>query len=69
MPAVEFERLVAASPDIARHDALWRSFGYVSTGGRLFRCKDGSWTARLVWRNRGEIVSTVTYTVRGLRLT
>jgi hypothetical protein len=65
---IGFEQLLAASETIRRQHVLWTSDGYVVSGARLFRCGDGSITARVVWRNRGSVISTVTCTVRGLAL-
>lgn len=60
------DALLALDSDLARQHALWTGNGYQLTVGRLWRCKDGSWTARLVWRHPTAIVSTVTFVLRGL---
>ncbi|MGD9769468.1 MAG: hypothetical protein AB7U62_17675 [Pseudolabrys sp.] len=63
---VDFERLLAADRGLADADARWRAEGYSRSSARLWRCKDGSFTARIVWRQRGATLSTITYVVRGL---
>jgi hypothetical protein len=65
---VDFDLLLSVDGGLADADAMWLGNGYARSSGRLYRCRDGSYTARLVWRNRAEIVSTITYTVRGLVL-
>jgi hypothetical protein len=65
---VDFDLLLSVDGGLADADAMWRGNGDARAGGRLYRCRDGRYTARLVWRNRAEIISTITYTVRGLVL-
>lgn len=63
---ISFDRILAASELIRKQHSVWTADGYVATGARLYHCRDGSYTARVVWRNRAAIVSTVTCTVQGL---
>lgn len=63
---ISFDRILDASEMIRKQHTIWTADGYVATGARLYRCRDGSYTARVVWRNREAIVSTVTCTVQGL---
>lgn len=65
---IEFERLLAADAGLRMQHEVWIASGYECTGARLWRCRDGRFTARLVWRNRAAVVSTVTCTVQGLVL-
>lgn len=60
--------VLAMDDDLARQDATWRRRGYERSSCRVWRCGDGSFTARLVWRNRQATVSTITCVMRGLRL-
>lgn len=68
-PVVEYQQLLAADPLLSKKDAHLKAEGYDVTSARLWRCKDLTFTARVVWRNRASIVSTITYTIQGLRLT
>lgn len=63
---ISCEALFRLDEGLARQHEHWTAEGYSLTSGRLWRCKDGSWTARLVWRNPKSIVRTVTYVLRGL---
>lgn len=65
---ISIEKLLSADAGLARADAIWRADGYAVSGGRMWRRNDGTWTARIVWRNRDAVVSTVVYTVQGLVL-
>lgn len=65
---IDLERLLAADAGLRKQNEMWCADGYLCTGGRVWRCRDGSFTARIVWRNRAAIVSTITCTVRGLAL-
>jgi hypothetical protein len=65
---IELNTLLAADGGLARQHATWTAQGYSLTSARLWQCRDGTVTARLVWRNRAEVVSTVTWTVQGIVL-
>lgn len=65
---ISIEQLLASSDTIRKQHELWTAERYAITSARLWRCRDGSFTARVVWRNRTEIVSTVTCTVQGVIL-
>ena len=45
---VEVEQLLAADAGLRKQHEFWSEAGYQCTGGRLWRCKDGRFTARLV---------------------
>lgn len=66
--AIDFECLVKADNGIAQADALWLGQGYTRSNARLWRRQDGTYTARIVWRNRAAIASAIVYTLEGLRL-
>ena len=63
---VDISAVLGASSALADADAGWRARGYTLTSCRLWRCKDGTHTARLVWRNRHHVVETVTFVAQGL---
>ncbi len=63
--AIEFDRLLAVDAELAAADAHWLASGYARSSARLWRCRDGSYTARLVWRDR-EAGITITYVTRRL---
>lgn len=69
---IDMGTLLAVVPALATHDKRWISEGYERTSARVWRSGDGTFTARLVWRNRelpgNALVSTVTYTLRGVAL-
>jgi hypothetical protein len=65
---IDFDRLLLADARLAASDTLWRAQGYQRSSARLWLCRDRTYTARIVWRNRVQLVSTVTYTVQGLVL-
>jgi hypothetical protein len=65
---IDMDRVLAADTGLAESDAMWVGKGYVRSSARLWQCRDGSYTARLVWRKRADILSTITFTVRGLVL-
>ena len=65
-PSADFDQLLASDFMLAESDAQWLRRGYVRSSARLWRCRDGSYTARLVWRHRGARLSTITYIVRGM---
>ncbi|CAM5397384.1 hypothetical protein AFEL58S_01980 [Afipia felis] len=65
---ITFEQLLASSELLRKQHALWTDIGYGVTSARLWRCRDGSYTARVVWRDRAAIVSTFTCTVQGVIL-
>lgn len=59
-----FEKIAA---DVVPGHRGWIEAGYRLTGkGRLWRCKNGSWTGRFVYRLPGEANFTVTNIVRGI---
>ena len=59
--------VLAASSILATMHAGFDEQGYVCTGGRLHPCRDGSYTARVVWRHRDSGI-TVSGTARGIVL-
>lgn len=64
---VQLDALLAASTRLAlMHESLTAQ-GYACSGGRLSRRKDGTWSARLVWRNRPAGLS-VSFSANGLVL-
>lgn len=65
LPA-DAEALMAFEPRLAEHHEIWTARGYQMTSCRLWARKDGSWTARIVWRNRRDIVDGIAFTMRGL---
>lgn len=66
--SVTLEQLLAASERLrGLHDQL-SADGYVTKSGRLYGCRDGSYTVRLVMRNRSAMVSTVALTIQGVVL-
>lgn len=64
---IAMARVIAASAQLTTMDASLTAQGYVCAGGRLYPCKDGSYSARVVWRHRA-IGMTFTGSVQGLRL-
>ncbi|CAA0129016.1 Uncharacterised protein [Starkeya nomas] len=64
--SVDIGAVLAADPDLAAADAAWLARGYVRTSCRLWLCRDGRYTARLVWRNRAHVCSTISHVVQGL---
>lgn len=50
--AVSLDVVLAASGALAAMDASLRAQGYAVASGRLYPCRDGSYTARVVWRHR-----------------
>lgn len=66
-PVFQLDALLAASTRLAfMHEALTAQ-GYACSGGQLSRRKDGTWSARLVWRNRPAGLS-VSFSAQGLVL-
>ncbi|HSI41784.1 MAG TPA: hypothetical protein VLA00_14670 [Xanthobacteraceae bacterium] len=65
---IDIADVLAADSRLAQMDAQWLASGYARTSCRLWRCKDGTYTARLVWRNRSLAVSTVSLSVEGIML-
>lgn len=67
---LDFGALVAAYPTLRVDDDLWRRRGFARASCRVWRRQDGSFTARLVWRNRGagDDVGAAAYTLRGVAL-
>ena len=63
---IEFEQLLKASRPLAVFDASALELGYERTGATLYRTRSSGWTARVVWRNRRDFVSSMSFTVRGL---
>lgn len=64
----DFDALMRAVPRIAALDTMWRDRGYQRTRARASRRRDGTFTVRIVWRNRDELVSAITCTFEGLTL-
>ncbi|CAA0128774.1 Uncharacterised protein [Starkeya nomas] len=59
--------MLAASNRLSiMHEGLIEQ-GYSCSGGKLSPSKDGTWTARVVWRNRSTGLS-LSFTERGLRI-
>jgi hypothetical protein len=67
---IDFDALLVAAPEMAKHDATWCSDGFERASCRLWRCQDGTYTARTVWRRRqpGALAMTMTYVLRGIVL-
>lgn len=66
---IDLADLIAAHPDLRRHDELHRGNGFEPTSARLYRCNDGTFSARVVWRRRaGVVATTIVYVARGFRL-
>lgn len=66
--AVDFGALVAASPAIEVLDGSLLTRGYVRSSARVSKRRDGTFTVRCVWRNRGEVQSAVTFSLQGVPL-
>lgn len=63
---VQLDAVLAASNRLTiMHESLTEQ-GYSCSGGKLSPSKDGTWTARIVWRNRLSGLS-LTFTEQGLR--
>lgn len=68
-PQIDVQSIITVADRITRElFRLSTEEGYVVTGGRAYRRKDGTWTARIVMRNREAVISTLTLTVQGLVL-
>jgi len=65
---IDFERLLSADQSLAAMDGTWIGQGYRRSSARLWRRRDGTYTARVVWRNHDRLVSAVTFTVEGIVL-
>ena len=66
---VDLAELIAAHPELRKHDEMWSGQGYAVASARLFRCKDGTFTARIVWRQRvGVVLTSISYVARGFQL-
>ena len=65
---VSIEQLLASSIDLQKLHAIAENNGHAVKSARLWRCRDGSYTARVVWRKRDAILSTFTCIVRGVLL-
>lgn len=64
---ISLDSVLAASTRLSlMHESLTGQ-GYVCSGGKLNRTRDGSWTARIVWRKR-EAGLSVSFSEQGLRL-
>lgn len=66
IPLVDFSILLEADFLLFQENERCSRNGYERTSARLWQRKDGSFTARVVWRNRAARISTVTYIVQGL---
>lgn len=66
-PVVQLDALLAASARLALMHETLTAQGYACSGGQLSRRKDGTWSARLVWRNRPAGLS-VSFSEQGLRI-
>lgn len=65
--AFKIDEVLAATKEIAARHARYIPLGYDMTGGRLFPCQDGTYTARVVYRSpQGGL--TITVVERGLVL-
>lgn len=60
--------VLAADANLAAADAAWVGCGYARTSCQVWRCRDGSVTARMVWRHRDHVVATITYVAQGLAI-
>lgn len=65
---IEFEDLLAASPRLKLFDTSNLAQGYHRHRARLWRRKDGTYTARCVWRHPTAAVTTITFSEAGLVL-
>jgi hypothetical protein len=63
---VDQDAVLALDPELASSHASWTAAGFALASGRLWRCKDGSWTVRLVWRKRGAVNTTISFTRHGV---
>ncbi|WP_159602416.1 hypothetical protein, partial [Starkeya nomas] len=64
---IQLDAVLAASNRLSiMHEGLIEQ-GYSCSGGKLSPSKDGTWTARIVWRHRLSGLS-VTFSERGLRI-
>lgn len=63
---VKFAALLAGSATLRALAADYDGRGYELTRLRVYRRSDGSFTARVVWRNREALLSAVACTVRGI---
>ncbi len=60
LPAIPTEELFAADPEFARWDQQLRRSGFVAQPKvRLYRCLDGTYSVRVVWRRREDDGSVV----------
>ncbi|GLK74714.1 hypothetical protein KHC23_22960 [Ancylobacter dichloromethanicus] len=64
--AVAVAAVLAADATLAAADTAWLERGYARTSCRVWRCRNGTFTARMVWRNRDNVVATITYVAQGL---
>jgi hypothetical protein len=65
---IPFDELLAADEQLAKAHALWTGEGYTLTSARLWRRKDRTVTARVVWRSRAEPGASIVYTISGIVL-
>ncbi|RTL99761.1 hypothetical protein EJV44_04580 [Ancylobacter aquaticus] len=49
---ISIDQVIAASRQLTQMDESLKAQGYTCASGRLYPCRDGSYTARVVWRNR-----------------
>ena len=67
--SIDFSQLLVADQGLAQADAMWRGQGYAVTSARLwFARSQGTYTARVVWRKRGAMLSSVVYSIQGIVL-
>ena len=65
---VEFDSLLAASKPLAVFHGSARAQGYAVRSARLWRRRDGTCTARVVWRHPAAAIGTLTFSVEGVVL-
>ncbi|QIB34767.1 hypothetical protein [Ancylobacter pratisalsi] len=64
---ISLDEVITASRQLALMDASLSVQGYARASGRLYPCRDGTYTARVVWRHRAAGLS-IAGTAQGLRL-
>ncbi len=67
---ISLDQLLAAAPQLQRQHAVCTDQGLRVTRAQLWRCRDGAYTARLVWRGAGAggVGLSLESTVRGIVL-
>ncbi len=65
---VYFGLLAGACITLGRLDTLYTDWGYRRTSVRLWKREDGTHDARVVWRSRGPVASTMVNHATGLKL-